>query len=833
MKTHIRILTLLLAFCLLLPAAALPALGQEDETSGQPQTTEEVVLRVAPHPGGSVTVTGALAEPELETDGTYAYRFAAGSAFTLTLKPDEGKAVSAATLNDTALALIGSGSTKTYAGAIEADATLRVTFTDPQPEVTHRVTVTVINSSGKAVLVRADGEEVLGSFAAVEGSTPKISIETETGCAVSSVTLTDSATGKQTAIPYTGEPFTLPAVTADCTLTILTANAYFITVSSASNGSVSPSSGFYAENSTVELTLTPNAGYVVDYLLVDGEKVELTGNTYSHKVTGKAVITAYFKKAVEQVEVTVKNDDTAGSVPASGYTIKNGKFTAEAGSRVSFTVKPNTGYVLDGVTIDGEAVEVTDNSFVASIRADAEVVITYKKAYRITAIVSEQGGGRITVDEPHTLENMFVYVAEGDRITFTFTPDMGYEIDYVKIDGSQVTLTSDNKYTITDVKKAYTISVVFKHTSSSSTTYSVYASAGANGSISPSGRQTVAEGASLTFTITPNTGYEVDYVQVDGTDVSLTDGKYEFKNIAGNHTINVYFKQAGTVSAGAITKDDVDWTKSPIEISFETTTVIDKSVFDTILSEHQTVEIVMKSSEYEYYFPTASVFTLDGSSADMKILRNGGSNYSAILALLERKSITGENCVLSCPQTIRMPEGTKLRVFIGASLAKQTVQLYVYKDEELTPVSGLLTADASGWVTVENYGGGDLVFVRTDVGSYTVAVIVGENGSVDPSGNVTAVRGESLEFRATAAEGYVVESVKVDGVSMDIEQGKSELTYTLNVLSNHTVEFTFVEGEAADGGGSNTGLIISIVVIILVLAGGGVLFYLKWRQSRF
>lgn len=53
------------------------------------------------------------------------------------------------------------------------------------------------------------------------------------------------------------------------------------------------------------------------------------------------------------------------------------------------------------------------------------------------------------------------------------------------------------------------------------------------------------------------------------------------------------------------------------------------------------------------------------------------------------------------------------------------------------------------------------------------------------------------------------------------------------MLSNHTVEFTFVEGEATDGGGSNTGLIISIVVIILVLAGGGVLFYLKWRQSRF
>ena len=39
--------------------------------------------------------------------------------------------------------------------------------------------------------------------------------------------------------------------------------------------------------------------------------------------------------------------------------------------------------------------------------------------------------------------------------------------------------------------------------------------------------------------------------------------------------------------------------------------------------------------------------------------------------------------------------------------------------------------------------------------------------------------------------------------------------------------------EIMGGGSSNTGLIILIVVIVLVLVGGGVLFYLKWRQSRF
>ena len=126
-----------------------------------------------------------------------------------------------------------------------------------------------------------------------------------------------------------------------------------------------------------------------------------------------------------------------------------------------------------------------------------------------------------------------------------------------------------------------------------------------------------------------------------------------------------------------------------------------------------------------------------------------------------------------------MPAGTSLKAYVGAEMARQNVQMYVYKNDELTPVSGLLAVDASGWVTVENYDGGDLVFVRTDVGSYTVAVIVGEHGSVTPNGNITAVMGESVSLNATADEGYIIESIKVDGVEMDLEKGQREYSYTL------------------------------------------------------
>ena len=163
------------------------------------------------------------------------------------------------------------------------------------------------------------------------------------------------------------------------------------------------------------------------------------------------------------------------------------------------------------------------------------------------------------------------------------------------------------------------------------------------------------------FTITANEGYEIDYVQVNGSDVSLTNGTYEFKNVASNSTINAYFKEVGSISSGNITVDDIDWTASPIVIDFSTTTVIDKSVFDKILAEAQSVEIVMKSSEFEWRFPAGSFFTLSGTSANMNVIRNGGSNYSVILEQLSQKSITGEIASSPALRRFRCPPAPRLK----------------------------------------------------------------------------------------------------------------------------------------------------------------------------
>jgi hypothetical protein len=72
------------------------------------------------------------------------------------------------------------------------------------------------------------------------------------------------------------------------------------------------------------------------------------------------------------------------------------------------------------------------------------------------------------------------------------------------------------------------------------TTYTISASAGSNGSISPSGSVTVNSGASQSFTITPNGGFQVGDVTVDGVSKGAITS-YAFTNVTANHTIATTF----------------------------------------------------------------------------------------------------------------------------------------------------------------------------------------------------------------------------------------------------------------------------------------------------
>ncbi len=137
-----------------------------------------------------------------------------------------------------------------------------------------------------------------------------------------------------------------------------------------------------------------------------------------------------------------------------------------------------------------------------------------------------------------------VTVKSGGSQTFTISPSTGYHIADVTVDG--VSNGAIASYTFTNIKANHTISATF-----AVITYSISATAGSNGSISPSGSVSVNHAGSQAFTIAANTGYHVADVTADGASRGAMTG-YTFTNVTTNHTISATFAiNAYTITATA------------------------------------------------------------------------------------------------------------------------------------------------------------------------------------------------------------------------------------------------------------------------------------------
>lgn len=100
-------------------------------------------------------------------------------------------------------------------------------------------------------------------------------------------------------------------------------------------------------------------------------------------------------------------------------------------------------------------------------------------------------------------------------------------------------------------------------------------SSGEHGEISPEGPVEVPAGANQTFTFTPDPGYELDQVLVDGTPVAVTGNTYTFEAVRADHTLSASFKQQQAVNPpptptpGPTTSGDTTSYSPPASVSGE------------------------------------------------------------------------------------------------------------------------------------------------------------------------------------------------------------------------------------------------------------------------
>jgi len=182
-----------------------------------------------------------------------------------------------------------------------------------------------------------------------------------------------------------------------------------------------------------------------------------------------------------------------------------------------------------------------------------------------------------------------IYVINGGKQTFTFTPNIGYQFAGLLVDG--ISVDSASSYTFTNVASNHTIAVSYSALPLPFDT--IFAYSDNNGSISPLDTIIVANGSDTTFTFTPNAGYHLASVLVDGMPVDSLS-TYTFHNISASHTISVSF-MSGTISSPTITFGTV---------SSVTGGIVSEPVYLSLSSQEQYVIIQGKA----YYDSTKLKF---------------------------------------------------------------------------------------------------------------------------------------------------------------------------------------------------------------------------------
>ena len=317
-----------------------------------------------------------------------------------------------------------------------------------------------------------------------------------------------------------GNTFTMPAsdVTVGATFKKST---YTITVTQPQNGTVSASAATANMGDVITLTITPEAGYEVDQIMVvygeNNTPVEVTDNQFTMPA-GNVTVTVTFKA----VEYTITPETCEnGSVTAD-------KEKATAGTTVTLTATAAEGYEVDKFYYKvGETQTVLEGNTFTMPASDVTVGATFKKSVYTITVTQPQNGA---VSASAATASM------GELITLTIEPNDGFVIGTITVTygENQTVEVVDNQFTMPAGNVTVTVTFVDRK-------YNVTVEESEHGSVAAD-KIEAAEGETVKLTITPEAEYELDVLTVDGVAVEVTGNTYEFAMPAHDVTVTATFK---------------------------------------------------------------------------------------------------------------------------------------------------------------------------------------------------------------------------------------------------------------------------------------------------
>ena len=338
---------------------------------------------------------------------------------------------------------------------------------------------------------------------------------------------------------------------------VITPTTYTVTVSNDGNGTGTATPSTAVAGTEIILTATPNTGYHFKEWQIMSGGVTIKDDKFlmpNDNVEVRAIFEEDAPPAPTEFTITVKTD---GNGTASASLAK-----AAAGTEITLTATPKEGYHFKEWEVMSGGVTIKDNKFIMP-SANVEVKAIFEKdappASTEFIVTFDGNGGTPSVSSMTTTNQKLSSLPSASRSKHSFDGWYTEESGGTKI-------TTDTEFPADTTVYAH-----WTYTggggSSGYSYYTIKATAGAGGSISPSGNVSVREGRDQTFTITPDKGYAVANVKIDGKSIGAVKS-YTFENVSRTHTIEVIFMKANgnpqtgvfvDVATGSYYEDAVDW----------------------------------------------------------------------------------------------------------------------------------------------------------------------------------------------------------------------------------------------------------------------------------
>ena len=436
---------------------------------------------------------------------------------------------------------------------------------------------------------------------------------------------------------------------------------------------------------------------------------------------------------------------------------------------------------------------------------------------------------------------------ENDNVVFgTVT----FDIEVVKPGDGMIVITSPEKRDGLDGKGPGIDYFIISPKNVVLDKFAITATAGKGGTITTEDLTDgkITEGESATFTITPNSGYEIADVKVDGNSVGKKTS-YTFSDVDKAHKIEATFAFANYTAENPFVFPETKGVTSTLEAE-HATELINSNDSDsdpnwplTITSEGWASNgkflNCMAYKDYAKYAYTANVpgiykvtgtyragalnklaFSEEGSKieaaqVDCPSTKDGNNLTVKTFELnIEVKTAGAGTLVLTAPDTNKAPQLDKLdiqliRTASEADLTELTAT--IAEAEEIINAGDKDKYSATALVELQEMVNAGKAFTEktsqaevdakkaeikakiADIQTqFTITATAGEGGKIAPEDTTTVYKGTSKVFTITPDKGYHIESITVDGEN--VETIATEYAFE-GIVANHTIEVTFAKDE--------------------------------------